>query len=813
MNLTNPSSSNQEAKKVKGLDYLILGAIALIFFLCPLFFTGLTAEGIGFEKMMVFYFLALLGTVAWVTKGIITGELEFKRTPLDLPIAAMLIISVIATVLSVNYRDSLLGAYGGSAKSLAALIIFILFYYLIVNNIDAKKIKFIFWSLIFSSSLIIVYSLLQLNSIFLLPLDFTKTTGFNPLGSLSGLTMFAIAVLPLLAAGMAQIKEIHPGLKNKVFLYFIKIVLGIIIAGDLAVLALLNGFTFWPAAIVSAVILLMFLLSKIIKISSGNLTVPIAVFLLLIIFLVLGNFNFLPLNLPAEVSLSRSASWEIAKAGLKENPFLGSGPATFYYSFGKFKNADFNNSPLWNARFDSASGGLFETIAGVGALGAVAAMVITLIALSICFIALIKTKEDEASPILLGLFASFASIIILAFLFTLNNSLILIFILMSCLTVASAVHVYPEKFKTVGLSFRASAKYALALATIFLSVSAAVVILFTLGLKMYLADIYAKQSLTAGDASQKIEKLNRAAQLAPYRDNYYMSLANHYMTLANQEASNRGDQTIIQNNLSLAIENGKRAVELAPNKSIANESLALIYENASFYVRGALEWSENFYNKVIELEPNSPIPHLRIALINMARANAETDDKEKNYYINEAIKKFDEAILKKSDLAAAYYGKAIAYEKLNQLDSAIDQMKRTVILSRDNIDYHFELGRLYFNRGIVPSNLSQTAAQDIAVSDTNPEEEGGASEELSIEPNQAANGTIKRNEDLNLAEQIFLSIIQAMPNHANGLYSLALLYQKTGETQSAKTMVQRLLEALPDEATKTMVKEQFKGLY
>lgn len=811
MNLTNPSSSNQEAKKVKGLDYLILGAIALIFFLCPLFFTGLTAEGIGFEKMMVFYFLALLGTVAWVTKGIITGELEFKRTPLDLPIAAMLIISVIATILSVNYRDSLLGAYGGSAKSLAALIIFILFYYLIVNNIDAKKIKFIFWSLVFSGSLIIVYSLLQLNSIFLLPLDFTKTTGFNPLGSLSGLTMFAIAVLPLLAAGMAQIKEIHPGLKNKVFLYFIKIVLGIIIAGDLAVLALLNGFTFWPAAIVSAVILLMFLLSKIIKISSGNLTVPIAVFLLLIIFLVLGNFNFLPLNLPAEVSLSRSASWEIAKAGLKENPFLGSGPATFYYSFGKFKNADFNNSPLWNARFDSASGGLFETIAGVGALGAVAAMVIMLIALSICFIALIKTKEDEASPILLGLFASFASIIILAFLFTLNNSLILIFILMSCLTVASAVHVYPEKFKTVGLSFRASAKYALALATIFLSVSAAVVILFTLGLKMYLADIYAKQSLTAGDASQKIEKLNRAAQLAPYRDNYYMSLANHYMTLANQEASNRGDQTIIQNNLSLAIENGKRAVELAPNKSIANESLALIYENASFYVRGALEWSENFYNKLAELEPNSPIPHLRIALINMARANAETDDKEKNYYINEAIKKFDEAIRKKSDLAAAYYGKAIAYEKLNQLDSAIDQMKRTVILSRDNIDYHFELGRLYFNRGIVPSNLSQTAAQDIAVNDASPE--GAEGEGLTVQPSQPASGTISRNEDLNLSEQIFLNILQVMPNHANALYSLALLYQKTGERSNAAGMVERLLEVLPDDAAKAAVKEQFKGLY
>jgi len=36
--------------------------------------------------------------------------------------------------------------------------------------------------------------------------------------------------------------------------------------------------------------------------------------------LVLGNFNFIDLKLPSEVSLSRGASWDIAKSSLKENP-------------------------------------------------------------------------------------------------------------------------------------------------------------------------------------------------------------------------------------------------------------------------------------------------------------------------------------------------------------------------------------------------------------------------------------------------------------------------------------------------------------
>ncbi|PJB17071.1 hypothetical protein CO116_01530, partial [Candidatus Falkowbacteria bacterium CG_4_9_14_3_um_filter_38_19] len=61
----------------KAFDSIIGGILVLIFFLCPLFFTGLVAQTIGFEKMTLFYFLVLLGVVAWVTKGVVSGELHF----------------------------------------------------------------------------------------------------------------------------------------------------------------------------------------------------------------------------------------------------------------------------------------------------------------------------------------------------------------------------------------------------------------------------------------------------------------------------------------------------------------------------------------------------------------------------------------------------------------------------------------------------------------------------------------------------------------------------------------------------------------
>jgi len=784
-------SGTETEKQVatKGLDFIIISCLALIFFLCPLFFTGLVAQGMGFEKMILFYFLVLIGIVAWVTKGVIKGKLNLKRTPLDWPILALLAIFIVSTFFSTNVKDSLIGAYGSSTKSLAAVIIFILFYCLIVNNLNIKRIKILVWSLITS---------------------ITQTVNFNPLGSLSGLTALLVIALPLLVVMVAQIKEIHPAL-NKVALIAVKTAVGLVTLAGLAILALLNGFTFWPAAIVGLVIILMFFLAKIIPIKSGNLIIPLATFLLLIILLVLGNFNIMSLNLPAEVSLSRGASWDIAKNSLAKDPILGSGPATFYYSFSQFKGADFNASPLWNVRFNNASGILFETMSTTGALGTLALAVIILIALSICFITLIKVSVKGVHSIILALFSSWVTIIIFALLFALNDSVILIAILISTLTVSAAIILYPERFKTIKLSFRAAPKYALALAAIFLCVSAGVIILFTMGLKMYLADIYARQSLVAGDINERVAKLNRAIVFFPYEDSYYLSLANHYMAVANQEAIGGQDQAKIENNLALAIETGKKALSIAPNKASNNESLALIYENASFYTRGALEWAENLYNKLVELEPDNPIPHLRIALINMARSNAEQDEEEKTYYINEAVKKYDEAIAKKDDLSSAYYGKAIASERLNDNDEAIEQLKRAVILARDNIDYRFELGRLYFNRGVTQPNIAQTATKELTEEEITDEE--GEEEELSVETSQPTGGIIVLNDDLKMAEQIFLSILQLNESHANALYSLALLYQKVGNTDNAEFVVKKLLEVIPDEETKSAVRQQFPGLY
>jgi tetratricopeptide (TPR) repeat protein len=788
----------------KGLDMIINISIALVFFLVPVFFTNLTAQGVAFDKLVLFYFLALIGIVAWVTKGVVKGELNIKRTPLDIPIVALLIVFVVSTLLSINVKDSFLGAYGSSSKSLIALIIFILFYYLVANNIDKNKLKLYFWAIISSSSLVIVYSIFQVFGKFILPFQLTKFTAFNPIGSLTALTMFITFIFPLLVVGVAQIKEIHPSLNNRIAL-IIKIILGIVSAAALALLALLNGFTFWPALIVGIVIVLMFFLSKIISISSNNLIIPIGAFLIGIVLLILGNFNIFNLNLPVEVNISRQQSWIIAKESVKNDPVFGSGLSTYYYDFSKYKGQEFNGSPLWNVRFDSASGSFFELLSTVGILGSLTVLIVVLIAISVAFLSIIKANIKEIDSIFLGFFASFVALLIFALLFALHGSIILISLLIFIMTISIAVSAYPNEFKELRLSFRTSAKYGLALAAVFLTVSAGVVILFTIGLKMYLADVYANKSVLNENIDKKIDYINKSIVLAPYQDNYLLTLSNLLMSKANQEAQGSKNQETIEQNLSQAIEVGKRGADMNPNRAGTNEMLALIYENASFYTRGALEWSEDYYKKVEALEPDNPVPYLRIALINLARANAETQQSEKEFDTNEAIKKFDEAIAKKSDFAAAYYGKAIADERLNKLDDAIEQLKKAVIIDRKNVDYRFELGRLFFNRGVAQPDLTQTASNDIAKGQEN-------QDNLSVKPQPGANKGAN-NEDLKTAEQIFLDLVNANPNHANALYSLALVYQKTNQTDNVKLVVKKLLEVLQDEQSKELVKKQFPGMF
>jgi len=78
-------------KFTKLFDFLITFSLGALFFGLPLFFSGVTFQGLAFDKQMYFYFWIILALVFWVIKGIILGEMKIRRTPLDIPIIIFLL--------------------------------------------------------------------------------------------------------------------------------------------------------------------------------------------------------------------------------------------------------------------------------------------------------------------------------------------------------------------------------------------------------------------------------------------------------------------------------------------------------------------------------------------------------------------------------------------------------------------------------------------------------------------------------------------------------------------------------------------------
>jgi len=811
------SFSSEKSFLVKACDAAITVVPALIFFFLPIFFTSLVAQGIIFEKVILFYLLVLVGVVAWATKGVVEGELKIIRTPLDWPLISLAVIFFVSAIFSVDQLTSFIGSYGSTTKSVTTLLTYVAFYYLVVNNLNQRRLKIFFWSLISGVLITIFYSALQLSGIFILPFVITKAVSFNTIGSISSLGIYAAAALPLLALAIPF------AIQDKKLAWFKKILAGlwiiVIIAAFLAamyILFLLNNFIFLPAAILGMVIVLMFVLSKIVPLRSAYSIIPILTFLGLIIFLIGGNFNLVTPDFPTEVSLSRGLSWNIAKQSIKHDPLIGSGPATFDYAFVKYRGTGFNANSLWNLRFDSASGSIFELLATVGILGTFALLAVGLILVSITFIALSRSENKQTKLFLLGAFASLTIMAVNVCVATVSGSIILLIAALGTLTAALIISDYPEKFKELKISFRSSPKYALALAALFLLVSAGVVILFTSGFKLYLADFYARQALSAGSQDGAVKYMNRAIATADYQYDYYTRLSQLYIALVNQEAQkgNNASLTNIQNYLSLAITAGKKAVDLSPNNVANIESLALIYENAAAYnIGGALEWAEKYYTEMTQLEPDSPSAYIRLALINIAHANNEKSEEEKKHFYDEAIKFYQQAIAKKSDFAQSYYGLAIVYEKTGDYDKAVEELGKAVTLANDNLDYRFELGRMYFNRGVKNQNLQQQS-NSIASADaqTQSDETTNDNKSVSVGQEQSGQTKVSATDDVNTAKAIFENILSVSPKHANAIYSLALIYESLGDKAKAKNYYEKLLDIVPDQATKDQILQKLQSL-
>lgn len=752
---------------VRFFDGILKVSIFMVIFGLPLFFTNLTFQGVAFEKQMYFYFWVLLGMVSWVSKGLVSEAIKIRRTPLDIPILIFWFLYLLSAIFSVDRWHSFWGTFGDPSRGLMSATALVLFYYLFMSNFSQRTLKWSVGALVASGSLLTIWTALIVNNASFIKHSFLLAVPANLFGSVISLGIFFSCMLPLLVMVIFKLKtnEKMKGLLKILLLMFLFAVL----AADLFLLWKLYSVDIpWVGAFAGMILFLIFILSKIIRPSANWSWLPMTVFVALMVIPMVVPLNEKRLEMPF------GSSWEIAKKSVADKFLLGSGPATFGYDFSLYYPLQHNLSALSSQRFYQGTGVIFEALPTLGALGSLPLIIIILSFISIGGYLLIKERQRDKIYSLGILIA--ALIIIVDILYVrFEGPVLLLSALIGTLAMAAILHESGSEEKYASLAIKASAKYALTLAFMFMVVTAGVIFLFIFIGKAYVADVYAAQ----GANKRSLEKFEKAIKLFGGEGRYYTRLGQEYMVLVNQEVlKDAGARNVglIQNQLNKSIENSKKGSDLMKNDVQATEALAQIYENTGMITKN-YKLAEEAYKRALELEPNNPNLYVKLGQIKLniavslkkSPAEGVTDNEESKQLVGEAKDLFQKSLDMKQDFSAGYYNLALAEEALGEIDNAIVSMQKAAYFGR-NVNNVFGLGRLHQARG--------------------------------------------KDNDNELAESYFKEILGVNDKEVNTHFSLGILYEKTGRKSQAVEEYEKVLALLPAELeeTKTRVEKMISNI-
>ena len=503
---------------------------------------------------------------------------------------------------------------------------------------------------------------------------------------------------------------------------------------------------------------MVYVLARIVRPIGGWTWVPMVGFTLILAILMIGNVKIAKVDMPIEVNPAPGLSFQIVKDSLKEKPVLGSGPGNFSYSFSLHKPQNFNLEALYNLRFYQGSGIIFESLPTIGILGTLSLILIILTFLGVEVYLL--TKEKEKNKIFsLGTTAASLILLINAATFRIEGPILIIGTLLVMLGLIILYKESEYEERNLNLSLKASPKFALTLAFIFMVVISGVVFVFVFLGRVFVADVQAGLAVKQGQISEEgsVAKILKAINLNKREGRYFSRLAQDYMFLANQEvAKGEGSRDLnkITNYLNLSISSAKIGRDLMSKDVTANEVLSQIYENAGIYVGDSLALAEESYQKTAEFDPYNPNFYLKLGQIKVSSVANKKDEAEKKKLVEEARDLFQKAIDEKSNFDAGYYNLALTKEALSDLDGAIENVKKALEIKQGDLNYAFYLGRLYQARG--------------------------------------------KGEDNKMAEDLFKAILTVDKNQINVSFSLGMLYEKQNKDKEAISEYENVVALLPD---------------
>ena len=764
-----PSAEAKQSFTVRLLDGIISVSFVALFFGLPIFFTGLTLQGLAFEKEMYFYFWLLLAIVSWVSKGVIVGEMKIRKTPLDIPILLFVVAYIATTVASVDRWHSFWGSFGDPSRGVLGIIALIAAYYLILSHFTTKRMYLMLSSLLASAFMVIVWSLLAVYGVHFLPSSWEKYAPLSLLGSITALMIFLGSMLPLFVAAISMVQSSTERGKSFKLSFTALLVIGIVL--DFFLLFALFPYVSWVAVIAGFSFFLLFILAQVVKMEERWAWLPMLMLVVLLAFYMIGSMKILNATLPIEATPNMKLSWDIAKESMKDRLFLGSGPATYGYDFSLHRPQEYNQQPLSSLRFNQGTGVYLEALPTLGLVGSITLTILLLSFMSVGLYLLSQKREGDKF-LSLGLWSMVVTMLVAALSTQFNGSIFILSALVATLALAVLMKESRSDESYLNLSFQSSPKFALALAFVFLVVSAGVAFTFAFIGKAFWSDVLAAQAMqsSVGNADG-VAKMTKASQYMPKESRYVSYLGQIYLTMATQEV-NKDEKDRNTDALKNYVESGnlaaKSARDMSPNDIIVQEALAQTYENTLFITgirKDLLDGVQQAYEQASALEPHNPVYYVKLGQVKKTLANSAKDEEQKTL-LNDSKALFQKSIDEKPDFILGYFNLGLAEESAGNIDAAVTALARGVSIDRNSKDIDevkYNLARLLRIRG--------------------------------------------KEDDMKLAEALLKEMLASNDKNLNAYVTLGLVYEQTNRKSDAIESYQKILSLLSGDNTDAAKKQ------
>ncbi len=664
-------------------------------------FTNLTTEFYDTPKFLVLLVVSGILLIMLGVRFAINNKVVFTRTPLDLPLLLLLAVGIVSAILSPALFVSILGNQLRIHGSLISLAVYIIFYFALVNQL--KGIRQVKWALsltIIGAAILSIISLLAYAGVKLLPPPWSHGINFTPSGSSFSTTAVLTILIPFLVLKLSSTNMVVKALNSLLLALF-----GVTIA-------LTGTWQIWIAALGGLILTLITtrffdnlnstsLKNRHFQTSLVSLAVPLVIVAIVTIISlfppITGVKNLLfdqAKNFPKENQLGFIPSWKISVSSFRDNPFQGSGPATFLFDFTSYKPIEINSSKIWNINFDTAFNEYLQILATLGGVGLIALISLTALFVSSSYPLLAYNSantNDQTTKKALAI-----SGLLFFTILALHSSTLVLWVfglfILACFYIANLSVENTTKSWSLGTNVQHTIKkFAFniispnssqetivfeALPSILLTLFLGVVLfVFFFAGKLAVADYHHRTALNAISQNQGIVAYNElvaAEKLNPWSDSYHTDLAQTNFALANAIAQAKGpteaspsgsltdqDKQNIQVLLQQSINEGRNATTLNPRSALNWEILGLLYRQIAGVAQNALVFSLDSYGRAIFADPLNPQLRLSVGGVYYATSNFDL-----------AIRFFTDAINLKPDFANGYYNLSVALRDKGDLNTA-----------------------------------------------------------------------------------------------------------------------------------------------